>query len=173
MHSIHDATIVPKDDRILGVYLRDQLGVLGNLADRGNLGAPIEPVRRVDPRIEWTGARSTGSPRLSSIKRSTSQASKPRWAGQKCYCLRTDEVSRISSSSTGDWMLAGLARLVSQHDAHRQRLGAVAPGFDAMSEPRAVRVVASATSGSLASGRFKSSLQLTQLPAHIAAYARR
>lgn len=48
VHAVHDSPVVPQDDRIRDVHVADQLAMLDDLANGGNLGASIKPVRRID-----------------------------------------------------------------------------------------------------------------------------
>jgi hypothetical protein len=44
VHAVHDAPVVAEDDRIGGVDLRNQLGVLDDFSDGSHFGTSIEPV---------------------------------------------------------------------------------------------------------------------------------
>jgi hypothetical protein len=48
VHPVHDTTVVPQDDRIGKIHFADEPGMLDDLAHRGEFGAVIEPVHRVD-----------------------------------------------------------------------------------------------------------------------------
>jgi hypothetical protein len=61
--------------------------MLDDLANRGDFSASVEPVFRVDLANRLNGHLLDRPSRLSMIRRSTSHASNPCSAGQKCYRL--------------------------------------------------------------------------------------